>query len=68
MIEYFIFHSISNSATYIRFKKWADANDSYGEVIEAIATNRVDIGLAFFILTFERLKHFQPVTQITEFR
>lgn len=41
---------MSNSATYIRFTKWADANDSYGEVIEAMATNRVDFGLAFFYL------------------
>lgn len=59
---------MSNSATYIRFTKWADANDSYGEVIEAMATNRVDFGLAFFILTLERTKHYQSITQITEFR
>lgn len=58
---------IFNSATYIRFNKWAE-NDTYGELIEAIAKDSVDYGLAFFILTLERVKHFSPVTQITEFR
>lgn len=58
---------LSSSAAYIRFGKWAE-NDTYGELIEAIATDNVDIGLAFFILTLEREKHFSPITQITEFR
>lgn len=56
-----------HSVTYVRFSKWA-SNDSYGELIEAIATDKVDFGLAFFLLLIERAPHFSPITQITEFR
>lgn len=55
------------SVTYERFNKWA-ANETYGEMIEAIATDRVDFGLVFYLLTIEREKYFSPITQLTEFR
>lgn len=51
----------------MRFNKWA-SNDTFGELIEAIATDSVDFGIAFFLLTLERENHFAPITQITEFR
>lgn len=51
----------------MRYSKWAE-NDTYGGVIEAVATDQVDFGLGFFILILERSKYYSIISQFTEFR
>ena len=55
--------------SYLRYNRWASAqDDTYGELIEGIAKYAVDFGIALYLLTLERIKHFSPITQIAEFR
>lgn len=57
----------TNSVTYSRFYKWA-ANDTYGELIEAIATDQIDFALAFYLIIPEREPYYSPLAQVSEFR
>lgn len=51
----------------MRYSKWAE-NDTYGGIIEAMATDQIDFGLALLLLIVERANNMHPIAQFTEFR
>lgn len=62
-----VFNSSFFSLSYVRFSKWT-TNDSYGEMIEALVEDQMDIGAVLFIYSLERFPYLKQVIGISEFR
>lgn len=55
------------SATYLRFDRWSE-NETHGALLGAVANDEVDFGVAFFLITFERLEYIWSIMRGAEHR
>lgn len=56
-----------SSATYTRFDRWSQ-NETHGALLGAVAKDEVDFGVAFFLVTFERLEYIWSIMRGAEHR